>query len=252
MGLKPLLLILMGLSGAADARVFSFEKENMAAYLRASAGTNSADQDAFVHSSGTGTVFGEEGTKYSFSGEMGAQMSMGSLNVRLGIEALRPKEVLIDGNNAGGSKLFTLTSEIFVWGPTLSLEYVYSSIGSVRFYSYVGGTYMMVDMDNQYDMTAAGTLAYGANDYTEKGSATGYSSQAGLGFETMFVDNVTFSMDFGYRYLVVKDLKHKHNETTIQGAVTKGDPMINDNGTERAFDLSGFTVGATFRFYIDI
>lgn len=237
----------------AEAKVFSYQNQTVAGYIRGGGGLSRLGQDAFIHSSGNATQFTDEDVQYNFSGELGAQFSMGAVNMRLGVEALRPKELEMKGTNASNAELFTLTSSVFVFSPMVTFEYVYSSGPSARFYGYAGLGYSMVTLDNHYEMTAAGTAAFTLQSYTEKGDATAYSTVAGMGFETLFVDNVAFAMDLGYRYLVVNGLKHKGSYSTIaQGAVNKGDKVENANGTDRSLDLSGITVNASFKFFVNL
>ncbi|MGE0762722.1 MAG: outer membrane beta-barrel protein [Bdellovibrionales bacterium] len=237
---------------AAEARVFSFKDRTVAGFVRGGGINSQLAQDAFANSSGVSTVFSNSDVAFNFFGEIGVQFSGGPLSVRLGIEALRPKELEIKGKNASDAELFTLHSAVFAYSPTLTIEYVYSAMESVRFYGYAAVGYSFVTLDNQYDMTSTGLTAFSpVTSHTEKGDGSGISGQLGLGFETMFVDNTTFSLDFGYRHLVVDNFKHKAANTTIsQGAVAKGDSMLNHDGTARKLDLGGLTAGITFRFYI--
>ncbi len=241
----------MGLGNWAQAKVFSFQNRSFAAFVRGTGGMTNLDQDAFVHSSGSSSNFGSEGVKYSFSGELGGILMMGPVNLRFGAEAIRPKTLSIDGANASGTNLFTLTSNAFVFNPNITIEYVYSGLAGVRFSFFAGAGYAMVSLDNKYEFTSTGLTTYSpVTDYTETSSATVYEGHAGFAFETLFADNVTFAMDFGYRYLPVRELKYKNSETTIQGAAVAGQTVLNADGSNRSIDLSGITIGAAFRFYI--
>lgn len=236
----------------ASARVFSFQKEHVAAYVRGSIGTNVMHQDAFASASGNQTTFGDDESIFIFTGELGAQFSFGPVGFRLGFETIRPKEVEIAGKNSSGQELFTLNSEVFAYGPTAAFEYNYRALSSIRFFVFLGVTYAMIDMDNRYQMTAQGTSTYPSiTNFTEKGEGTAFAINGGFGLETAFVDNVTFALDIGYRHMPVSKLKHRHPNTTFaQGAVNKGDEVKNADGTARAFDMSGFAISAAFRFYI--
>lgn len=211
-------------------------------------------QDPFVYSSGSQSEFtAAQSVSMNTFGELGVQFVTGNLIVRMGVEALRPKVLTAVGKNSGGTELFTLTSSVFGMHPNIAFEYIYSKLGNTRFYFLLGGGAAQVTLDNQYEFTTDGTTAYSLADYTEKSEVWAYSGQVGVGFETHFVDNSTFSMDFGYRYLPVTGLKHKIANTTLaQGSVAPGAPVLNHDGGARQLDLGGFHVGMTFRFYIDI
>ncbi len=250
-GLCAVLLLVNG--SVAEAREFSFKSNSKAAYFRGSFASNIVHQDAFSNSSGSVTLDDEE-TKSSFGGEFGALYSIDGFNFRLGIEALRPTKVEVIGRNGAGASLYTLTSEIFAWGPALTVEYVYSALQSVRFFTFAGVAYNYVSLDNHYEMTAAGTAFFSpVGTHTEKGGTTVVSSFFGAGLETMFADNATLALDFGYRIMEVTGYKHKYAGPSIaEGLVVKGAPLLNANAADRRTDLSGLTASLAFRFYIDL
>lgn len=238
-------------TGVAEARVFSFANENLAAFIRGGGGISRANQDAFANSSGTQTDFSGPGAQYNFSGEFGFLYASGPLRFRLGIEALSPKKVEATGKNTSDVDLVKVTSTVFSYAPMLTLEYVYSQAGSVLFYSYLGVGYANVTVDNKYEMAAQGLITYNPlTDHTEKSETTAMPIVGGLGFETMFVDNVTFSLDFGYRHLKINNLKYKADVSTFTGSESKGQPVQNHDGSNRQLDLGGLTVNASFKFYI--
>ena len=173
-------LVLVVFGDMAYARVFSFNSTSKAAYIRGSLGTNTVHQDAFAHSGGAVTL-GDEESKSTFSGEIGALFSLPGFNLRVGVEALRPKTVEVIGSNGSGTDYYTLTSEIFAWGPAVTIEYIYSSFQSVRFFTYLGAAYDFVSLDNNYDMTAAGAALFSPlGSHTEKGGATAMAYFAGF------------------------------------------------------------------------
>lgn len=237
----------------AGAKVFSFEGQKNGAYIRGSLGTNGVGQKAFEPVLATSEGIDDESSKSTFGAEVGAQLSFESFNLRLGLETLRPKSVDSTFSPAGTDQ-YTVTSEIFSYGPTVTLEFISTTMTSVRFFYFVGGSYHWVTMDNTFDFTTAGLTTFNPlTDHTEKAEATAISYFAGMGFEVMFADNVTLAGDFGYRHMPVTGLKYKSGGQSIStGTVNKGDPVTNADGSDREFDLSGFTVALGFRFYIDI
>lgn len=239
-------------SWKAEAKAFSFKTEAMAAYVRGGGGLSRVAQDTYGNSSGA-AIFADEPVKFNLLGEIGAQFTLGALNIRLGLEVLRPKETLIEGKNSSSTTLFTLTSAVFAYSPTMTFEYVYSDLNVVRFYGFLSAGYSFVTLDNEYEMTTAGNTAFSpATSYTEKADGTAMGGVLGMGFETMFVDNATFSLDVGYRHLVVDNFKHKGTGAIIgDSSISKGDPVLNQDGSARKLDLGGLTIGAMFRFYIN-
>jgi hypothetical protein len=108
----------------------------------------------------------------------------------------------------------------------------------------------IASLDNEYTMTSAGRTALGVSDFKE--SATGVSPlmQTYLGFEFLFADTVTATIQGGYRWCTVKTFKSTEDTTAISGPQKKGDDIINMDGGPRSMDLSGAFVGVNFRFYL--
>ncbi|NJL24115.1 MAG: hypothetical protein HC902_02320 [Calothrix sp. SM1_5_4] len=123
----------------------------------------------------------------------------------------------------------------------------------MRYYLFAGAGMADVTVENEYKMTAAGTSSLGVSDFKEKLAASAVSGHVGIGLETHFVDNVTFSADFGYRYLPVSTLKYKGDVATIAqpGGASEGDEARNSDGNKRTMNLGGIHAGLTFRFYLN-
>lgn len=251
--LRPstLLLVLLWAVGG-EARVFSYKDTNKAAYVRGTGALSGIGQNAFSDSSGTDTDL-EGNSAYAYSGELGFVFGVGSMtNVRLGAELIQHRPVDGKGLNAAGDERFTIDSSVAVFNPNITVEFIYKTQDALRFFVFAGLGLADVTVDNRYTMTATGTSELGVSDFSEKLSASTYSGHAGIGLETRFVDNVTFSADFGYRYLPVRTLKYKgdvNNIVTPSGA-SKGDEALNHDGNKRSLDLSGISAGITFRFYL--
>jgi opacity protein-like surface antigen len=129
----------------------------------------------------------------------------------------------------------------------------FTPVGNTRFYLAGGAGLAMVTVENRYAMTAAGKSQTGLSDFNELMEGTATSGHVGLGMETLFTDNVTFTMDVGYRYLPVTALKYKGDAKTLQkpGGVSKGDPVVNADGSSRTLNMGGLIIGVGFRFYLN-
>ena len=247
--LVPLVLM----SGVCHARVFNWTDSNFAPYVRGSAGYMNLDQDAFANSSGEGTTMAGK-SNYDYGGEIGFMFGLSpKLHVRLGAEVLDAHPVNTTGMNSSGTSLFTLNSSVFVFNPNLTIEYVFKASGNVRFFAELGAGYATIQGTNVYSMTSAGTAAYGVPNYTESMTTTTISGQAGAAMEALFTDRVTFILDLGYRYLPVDSLKYSSavNSIVTPSGATKGSPVLNEDGSQRRFNLSGPYGGAAFRFYLN-
>lgn len=241
-------------TSAAHARVFNFKEATLGAYVRGTGGKSAVGQDPFGNSSGGDTIISEE-TNWDYSGELGAQLSLGDkVNLRLGVEAIQHRPVTeAKGTNQSGAERFTLDSDVFIFNPNATLEYIYHANGHWRFYALAGAGLADVTVVNSYKMTALGTADYGVGDFDEKMHASVYSGHVGTGFEALFTDNATVSMDLNYRYLKVQTIKYKGDTQSIvaPGGVTKGETAYNQDGNKRTLDLGGVYVGVTFRFYLN-
>lgn len=248
----PALSLLVILPLTAQARVFSFKDSNLAAYLRGTGGFSEVEQDPFIHSSGVGTSV-EAKTDYSYSGEIGMLFGMGeSVRVRLGVELIQHFPIKdATGTNASGTERFQLESSTTVFNPNVAFEMTYAAAGNTRYFFELGAGYADVTVENRYTMAATSDLGIG--DYNEKLTALGYSGTFAFGLETLFVDNTTFSLVAGYRYLPVPELKYKGDAITAQSpsGVAKGDVAKNHDGSNRSLDLSGIFVGLSLRFYLN-
>ena len=236
----------------ASARVFDFNKETIAAYLRGTGALSQVGDKAFGDSSGSATSTTDK-VAYNFGGEFGAMFAVAQgVSFRAGLELYQAKPLpSVSGKNASGAELFSLKSTVFSWGPIGTLEVVALRGASTRGYLFGGAGYATVTMENEYTMTTLGASTLVAS-YTEKSEATAIYGFAGAGFEAELADTTTIAADVGYRYFPVSKFTYKSNETTIQGAKTKGGTVVNDDGKTRSLDLGGVTFSVSLRFYIDI
>lgn len=222
-------------------------------FLGGTLGASQAGQDAFANADGGSKV--DKDTKYAYSGEFGVLLGLNeNLRVRMGAEIIQHSPISkAPGSDSSGTELFTLDSSIFVFNPNLVFEYSFKNLGSFRFFGEAGVGYAMVTASNAYAMTAAGTSALGGvSDYKEGMTGTAISSMAGVGMEMLFVDNTTFSLHAGYRHIPVAELKYAGDVKTISqpGGVSKGDTVLNSDGSKRALNLDEAFVGVTLRFFL--
>lgn len=247
-------LIFAVLAVPAQARVFNYKDSGLAAYLRGTGGFSKVNQEPFAHSSGGADI--EEGSHLNYGGEIGFLFGLSAnLHMRVGAEVIQARPVSqAKGTNSSDAELFSLDSSVFVFNPNVTFEYVYSGAGNLRFFSAVGAGLADITVENRYTMTATGTSAFGGvQDFNEKMSAQTTSGHFLIGLETLFLDNVTFTADVGYRYMPVKELKYKGDTNNIvsPGGVTKGSTVYNEDGSKRTMDLGGLFAGIAFRFYLN-
>ncbi|OFZ11064.1 MAG: hypothetical protein A2Z20_02145 [Bdellovibrionales bacterium RBG_16_40_8] len=249
-----LMLCLVG--NFAEARVFNFSNNWVAAYIRGTGGLSNVDKDMYGKTSGNSTAF-DKGVDYNFSGEIGfAILLSNNMTARLGIEGLQTKEVTVTGESALGAKYMDVVSRAVVFNPGLTFEYSFRGTGTSRLYGFAGAGYSIVKITNAYELTAAGTTAYsGASaSYTDNWYANAINYHVGTGWEAFLFDNLTFNLDVGWRQLDVSGFKYNSDATVVRGgggvSVTEGTNVTNNNGRKPKLDLGGYFVGMTFKFYI--
>ncbi len=244
------LSILFLFSVPAKARVFDFKGESAAAYLRGTYGTIALGKQAFADSGGASLTFNET-SQYGYTGELGFAFTVKAVTLRLGFEVLRPQSFNgVEAKDAAGTIQYNLNTSVIGGGGIVNLDFLFAQGARSRFYVTLGGAYSKLTIRNEYIFTDAGATTYATPSYTEEGSAYAMSMMAGLGWEAAMADSVTFSLDTGYRSLIATGFKHERQSQTVMGNVAVGDSMRNRDGTDRKLDLSGFWVGAGFRFYI--
>ncbi len=189
---------------------------------------------------------------YNLSGEVGVLFAFERAVVKVGLEAVRPQ--VVQGGQATGAgevTLYSVTSGIISYGPTVGLDLQLGNFENFRFYILASAGYMKTTLKNDYQFTTPGQTQYSLIDYTEEGSAYSIMGRGGVGLEFPFSDAVTMSLEVGYRSLVASGLVHERGATTFSGAVTAGQTMKNRNGVDRVVDLSGGWAGVGLRFYFE-
>jgi opacity protein-like surface antigen len=254
--MKPILLVfilILSWPFAVHARVFNFKETGLGVMLRGTGGMTGVADDAYGNSSGDGTSMDDE-SKYSYGGELGAILGLGEgFNVRIGAEILKPHPVKGHGKNPSDQERFELESSVFMFNPNIAFEIFLKKSDSIRFFGQFGVGYAMVDVENRYDMTTQGTTDLGVGDFNEKMSGTAIAYMIGAGLETTMLDNVTLSLECGYRYVKISELKYTGdvNNIVAPSGAAKDATALNNDGTKRTLDLGGVFAGASLRFYLN-
>lgn len=242
-------LISLGFVSSAQARVFSMNDESFAAYLRGTFGqpvTNTLNSK----SSGNNVTLDSEHA-YNFSGEFGFIYATQFLNIRFGLEVIKPSDLKDSvGKSSGGSEYYTMTSEISAIVPKMVLEFNVWQRNISRVSVTAGIGYASLVARNSYSMTQAGTTALGVNEFAEDLRGTAPVYEGGLAYERLLSDTTTFVIEAGYRGLVIPEVRHNSSVTTFQGAVNKNDIAKNMDGSNRELDLTNYYGGVGLRFWI--
>lgn len=235
----------------AHARIFNFKDTWVSAYVRGTGGLSNVGNDLFADTSGSSTRFKDE-VDYNFSGELGFAFQLGDrLVFRAGVEGLQTKLVDAIGRNTSQVKIMDVESKATTFNPNGTIEIGFRNTGTSRFFAFAGAGYSTVKVTNDYSNVSA----YGsAATFKETWAANVISYQGGVGWEAFIFDNVTFSVDAGWRQLDVTSLNYDSSATVIRGgattSVTKGSKVTNNSGNVVNFDFGGYFVGVMFKFYI--
>lgn len=262
--LKPLFfLFLMCLvffnSQKSAARVFSYKDSWFTTYLRGSAGLSHLGDNAYDDTTGNNTKFDEEVT-YNFSGELGLALQFSEeMVLRFGVEGLQAKNRDAKGVVASNpSNYIEVESSVLSFSPIVTAEYNYITLVNTRFYVLAGAGYSTIKVSNENTLSSGAATAYSyvdANPYKEAwvGKPT-FSYHGGLGMEYFVFDNVTMSLDLGWRILHVEEFEYQDTITVIRGSsstsVTKGATVRDNRGQTVDLDMGGLFVGLMFKFYI--
>ncbi len=237
----------------AEARKFDFKNESFATYVKGTYGTSEVQGTPFNQSSGTDTAGFTELIKSTASGEFGFVLAGDTITLRVGAELLLPQHRSdTKGYDSASREIFNLETNISALTPMAYIDLNFMKSSHSKAFIGAGIGYAFVKMENIYTFTA-GRSTYGAmSDFFERATANAIATHGYIGYEMLFSDNVTLVFDAGYKYLPVRKLNHQNATTTFQGAVNKGNAVLNDAGSNRLVNLSSAYAGLAFRFYIGL
>lgn len=241
-------LVLSSLS--ANARVFDINSESFAAYFKFNYSPSTLKKTTYEKVSPFGETFSGDITAI-YGGEFGFVYSARYLNLRFGLEVVRPPTLAVVASNSSGTKLYDLSSEITAVIPKIGIEYNIRQWRESRLY--LNGNYGLgnIGMTNSYTFTATGAASpMNGVEYTEEGRGTATLAEGSLGLETLMFDTTTLVLEAGYRQLNFTTLTHNRSATTLNGSKVKGDAMLNTDGTARTVNMTGSYAGLMFRFWI--
>jgi hypothetical protein len=242
-----------------QARVFSFQDNWVSAYLRGTGGPSQVGDSAYADTSGDLTSFDGSEPDFNFSGELGFAFMLGDkFALRIGIEGLRSKGVEATGNSVLlSSKHMDVESVVSSFNTLLTAEYEFAERDGLRYFWFGGGGYGKAKVTNDYTTTGVAIAEYGGGtptSYKEAWYQNVMTYHFGVGMETYMLDNVTFNLEAGYRYMPINKFYSEDSQTVLRGgapsSVSKGATVMDNNGSQVELDMSGFFVGVAFRFYI--
>lgn len=241
--MKCLLLFILALSSAAEARVFDMSKASFAPYLRGTYTPMSMTDGLYSDSQGTGATMSNK-VSYDASGEVGVLYAGKALSLRLGVEYL----MLPRSNQTSSNSMYTMDSAATVLTPKIGFEINLKSWQTTKFFLLLSGGYANLASKTQYSFLPAST--YGLSDFSESLKGSTVSGEAALGFEGLLSDSTTYALEAGYRYMNFSKLTYSSSGTNFKGAFASGDTAVNADGSNRTLNLSNIFVGFSFRFFL--
>jgi hypothetical protein len=237
-------------ASAAQAYVFSIQDSGIGAYVKGRYATWSNGQTSFSQSSGTNNSWNGE-FDYIPSYEFGVISSSKRMSWYLGLEIMSLPEQQITGSNSSSkTAYYNLTADISSINPKIGFEINLKTWTKSRAWINLEGGEAIVDIQNSYNFTSAGSTKYGLANFREEVKGQSAFGAAGLGFETLFSDTTTFSIELGYRYMDFTSLAHNLAVTNFQGAVSQGSSATTNSGGARSLDMSGPFAGVGLRIWM--
>lgn len=236
-------------SSTALARKFDMKSEVFATYFGGGFGPSNVSDHAFGMAAGA-DVQTDQIVRSNFSGEFGILFAISRFNVRIAGEYLVGRALAGVKGSSGTTEYYQLGSKITAFVPMALIEAEIWSKMETRLVLGGGLGMASVSLDQDYEMTTAGTAALGVASYTEKASTSVSTWRAYIGGETLFVDSTTVALELGYRELKVGAMQSTKDTTSLTGQQSLGTTLVNMDGSARSFDLGGAYANIYFRFYL--
>lgn len=256
--MRFLFILFIFLSFQAEARVFQFKSEGVAAYFAGGAGdATTVGTTPFSKISGSDTKYNSDAKpSYTQSFEFGFLMTVKeSLTFKFGAELFKvPTNSKVIGYRADGvTKRFDLVSEVSVFNPHLTIEYNFSPAPQNRLFGFAGVGYGQLTSKHTYTFAPEGLTDFTnvTSDYASIIKANFINYQLGMGYETLFTDNVTFYSLFSYRFMDVLSASYSYDGESINGAAVSGASAIDNDSQALRLSMGGLYIGLGFRFYIE-
>lgn len=248
--LKLIIFSLFIVSAQAHARTFNVVNDNFAVYIRGTLDTTPLENTLANESAGLQTEVDVEHEK-KISGELGVIMTSPQLNIRMGLEFIRPPEVedVHGTRTTDGVQMYAVKSEVSVLSPKVTIESNLKRWPEARVFISGSYGYAMLTAMNSYSIYNSAQYS-GLTDFSEELKATGNLIEGTIGYENILADTTTFVLEAGYRSLKFDSIDYKKATTNFQGSVSGGEKALQTNGDPRTLDMSGVIFAISFRFWM--
>lgn len=240
-------------SPVVQARVFSIQDEKFSSYFLLQGGPSEIKKTFFEGENSVATSEYSTGFNLNTGFEFGFMWASEFLNLRFGLELLKPSRLSGVEVSDSGSVLYEIDSDLTGFIPKIGVEANMQVTKDSRSYAFLAYGSASVTAQNTYALTAAGTAAFpGVVDHTLKMKGAAEQLSAGLGFERHLSDASTYMFQLGYQQMAVSKLTSDGTVTTFNGQVYgPGDEVLFVNGQNRKLNFTGAFLSLGIRIYIN-
>jgi hypothetical protein len=195
----------------AQARTFNALSDRFAVYVKGTMDRVISDNTLVSKSKGSNVNLDTD-IQNKMSGELGVLFAREKLNLRIGLEYIRPLalENKQGTRTSDGSAVYNASSEISVLAPKMTIEFNLKRTPSSRFFISAAGGYATIDVRNEYALTTTGrTVFNNINDFDEQLTGISYLYEGTFGYENLLADSTTFVLEAGYRSLIFDSISYK-------------------------------------------
>lgn len=248
---ENIFFILIMFAGSAQARLFDFSKERVAAYLSYMTGPSLVKKAGYLNEASTAYSYSDE-LANNTSGEFGFIYSTPRVSFRFGFEFIKPlKLTQITAKDASLTTMYSLNSDVSGYIPKIGLELSLFYRPQSRGFLYMYGGSASVTVTNDYTMAAAGTAAFpSVVDHQVLMGGTSMAYGGALAYEMWMNDTTTLLFELGYQSLKFEKLTYSKAVTTFSGTKASGDVVNDISGIARTLDMTYFFGTLGIRIYL--
>lgn len=235
-----------------EAKVFNISNEKFGSYLLFTGGPSAIGKDFFEGETSSNLTY-SKGHTLNTGAEFGFLWASQFMNLRFGLEILKPANLTGVAAANATDTLYTISSNLTGYVPKVGAEFNLQSTGTNRSFLFATVGSGSITATNEYDLTAAGSAAFpGVVDHTLKMNGAAQQLAGGLGFEGHLSDSTTYLFELGYRQMVFSKLKAAETVTTFNGQVYGPGDIVKfaDGTTQRSLDFTGYYISLGLRIYI--
>lgn len=237
------------ISRPVQARVFMFEEETVAPFLKLRTGVSSIGTTPYRWQSAT--TYGGDKVDLMYGGEFGVYFRGPRLGLSLGV-LVQSFDPVTGGKgfNASGTSLYSVDLSGIAYGPQVTFDYQLSKTEIYLWKLQVGGGYQYAKFDSTYTMTTTGqSLVGGQSQITETYKQEVPYVLLAISTEFKMSGTTTLSITGGYHYSFNKKWNYAGGGLNFAGTHQQGDSVTFEDSSTRPIDWSYPFLQMGFHFY---